>query len=227
MRARARAELACATRRRDLAGRTSSFEQPSSRTWAATHKSTRASPVALSPAALPWHRSRASPLPSQAQDRLRSIGDNQRILGGVEKWPMDRLQHRGIMCYERALGRMTTEHKEWKGKPTVRYMTSLVHTKPLPTAIGSASDHYLVVSPGGGIRWASVQELARSMEVPEGGVLWHGLSCPRISTIQMGEAIGRGVHTGVARSLLRHDRGSHQPDARMVAKYHTPPLPLR
>ena len=76
---------------------------------------------------------------------------------------MDRLQHRGIICYERALGRMTTEHKEWKGKPTVRYMTSLVHMKPIPTAIGSASDHYLVVSPGGGIRWASVQELARSM----------------------------------------------------------------
>ena len=165
----------------------------------------QAKPQALHRARIPVQYSTLDAMISRqpAQDRLRSIGDNQRILGGVERWPMDRLQHRGIICYERALGRMTTEHKEWKGKPTVRYMTSLVHTKPLPTAIGSASDHYLVVSPGGGIRWASVQELARSMEVPEGGVLWHGLSCPRISTIQMGEAIGRGVHTGVARSLLR------------------------
>ena len=87
----------------------------------------QAKPEALRRARIPVQYSALDAMISRqpAQDRLRNIGDNQRILGGVKSWAMDRLQYRGIMCYERALGRMTSEHKEWKGKPTVQYMTSL------------------------------------------------------------------------------------------------------
>jgi hypothetical protein len=138
-----------------------------------------------------------------SRERLRSIKPNNRVRGGIEKWPLSWMgSSRGFVCYERAAGRLKDEHAEWDGCPTVEYVKGLVMRTRLATAVACASDHYLVVSGRGELRWATVEEVARSLMVPARCPIMRMLRSPALTEIQAVSALGRSVHVGVARSIL-------------------------
>jgi hypothetical protein len=132
----------------------------------------------------------------------RGMAGNVRVTEGLSKWPLEKLKGRGVICFERAMGRMASEHPGWKGRPTAKYMRGLIHTEGLPTAVGGASDHYVLVGPDEEPRWLSVLEVARTLEVVKGSPLYRGLTSESLTTIQAVSALGRGIHVGVARGLL-------------------------
>ena len=78
-------------------------------------------------------------------ERLRDISKNRRILQGLQEWPLGWLQGPGVVCYERAAGRLRQERG---GVPDEAFVRGLVKTTELPTALASPSDHYVVVAPG-------------------------------------------------------------------------------
>jgi len=138
-----------------------------------------------------------------SKERLRSIAKNERVKRVVAKWPTSKLQQAGVACIERAVGRLEEEHPNWDGKPTTAFMRGLVHTDTLPTAVGSAADHYVLVEKGGSVRWLSVPEQARAMEAPRGNLLMRGLTGKSLTATQAGIALGNGIHVASARSLVR------------------------
>ena len=138
-----------------------------------------------------------------SKEKLRSIAKNKRVKQAVTKWPTGKLQQAGVACMERAIGRLEEEHPEWGGRPTTAFMRGLVHTGTLPTAVGSAADHYVLVEKGGDVRWLSVPEQARAMEVPRGNPLMKGLTGRSLTAAQAGIALGNGIHVASARSLVR------------------------
>ena len=102
------------------------------------------------------------------KDRLKDIRKSQRIMAGVTKWPLGWLRGPGVVCYERAAGRIKNERH---GRPDAEFMKGVVKQEALPTAVASASDHYVVLQPQHQPRFMSVNEVARAFAVPEGGLM--------------------------------------------------------
>jgi hypothetical protein len=134
------------------------------------------------------------------KDRHRDISKSKRILRGLSGWPLGWLTTAGVVCYERAVGRARAEKG---GAVTEAYARGLVHTTFLPTAVASPSDHYVLVQPGARPRFLTVQEVARSLGVPEGGSLGAMLRGPALTPTQAIECLGGGIHVGVAHQLVK------------------------
>ena len=67
--------------------------------------------------------------------------------------------------------------QERGGRADVRFVRGLVKTRVLPTAVANASDHYVVISPGGrGLRYMSVNEYARAFGIPHESPLCYMLT---------------------------------------------------
>ena len=135
-------------------------------------------------------------------DRRRSIKRCNRILGGLKEWYPRWLRQPGVVCYERAAARISSERVK-KGRAYGPYFLSrIVKTISLPTLTASRGNHYVVVEVGKEPRFMTVQEVARSFMVPEGGPLWAMLARPTMAPIEAVSALGRGVHVGVARAIV-------------------------
>jgi len=136
-------------------------------------------------------------------ERLRDVSLNPAMLQAMAGWPMDWMDRVGVVCFERASSRVKLERG---GAPDADFVRALVHVRRLPTALASASDHYLVVSPGRKIRWATVEETARSFGIePQCPVMRPLVSTGPVewlSAVQAVSCLGRGVHGGVARQLM-------------------------
>ena len=65
------------------------------------------------------------------------------MLYGISRWPLGWLDRPGVVCYERADGRIVGESG---GIATESLVRRLVKTGALPTAVSSPSDHYVVNS---------------------------------------------------------------------------------
>ena len=134
-------------------------------------------------------------------DRLRDIRASARSLEGIKRWPLGWLVCPGAVCYERMAARIA---KERSGKADARFMRGIVKTQTLPTAVANASDHYILVTSEGEARYFSVNEVARTFGVPEAGSLYRMLTkTEALTPNQAVECLGRSVHVGVARSILR------------------------
>ena len=135
------------------------------------------------------------------KERLRDISQCHRILAGIQGWPLGWLRQRGVICYERAAGRIRQERG---GFPDAAFMRGIVKTTEIATAVGNSSDHYVVLTPGKEPRFMTVQEVMRSCGIPPRGPLWAqlGSSSCVLSAAEAVSCLGRGVHTGVARQLL-------------------------
>ena len=136
-------------------------------------------------------------------EHARDINDSTRILDGVGKWRMGWLDRPGVIVYERAQGRIGKERKGCKGTPDLVFTQALVFTQNLPTALANPSDHYVVIAPGGGMRFMSVEEVARGFMIPPRSSLMRVLTDADLLT--PGPAIsclGRSVHVGVARAIV-------------------------
>ena len=139
--------------------------------------------------------------PQVSRDRLRDISTCYRILSGIRAWPLQWLRKRGVVCYERAAGRIDQERG---GRPDAQFMKGVVKLTELATATGNASDHYVLLTPNKEPRFLSVQEVLRSCGVQPRGGLWRQLtssSCT-LSAPEAVSCLGRSVHTGVARQLI-------------------------
>ena len=138
-----------------------------------------------------------------SRERLRTFEGNNRIRDGIASWPLGWLKGAGIVCYERARGRIVKERPGAGGVPPASFVRSLVRQTDLLTSVGGTGDHYVVVQRGKAHRWATVQEVARSMEVPSGSRLMHALRHKALTAAQAAAALGRGVHLTAARALIR------------------------
>ena len=134
-------------------------------------------------------------------ERLRDIRKSKRIVTGLRGWPLDWLKTTGVVCYERAAGRVRTERD---GAPDAAFLKGVVKTTELPTAVAEDSDHYVVVGPGGRwLRFMSVGEVARSFGLPsESPVSRMLLGTNALTENQAVACLGRAVHTSVARRLV-------------------------
>ena len=84
------------------------------------------------------------------------------------------------------------------------FVKRLVHTSCLPTAVASASDHYILVQPSQAPRFMTVEEVGRCMGLEEGCPLMATLSDESVLTPnQAVTCLGRGVHAGVAKQVTR------------------------
>jgi hypothetical protein len=140
------------------------------------------------------------------EDRLRSIERNNRIVEGLASWwPRGCwFKQPGVVCYERAAGRIANEREKLGKVWGPLYVSGLVHTKELPTLTASAGNHYVVVQAGKEPRFMSVQEVMRAFMVPEACGLWRALTDPRwLTAVEAVSALGRGIHVGVARAIVR------------------------
>jgi hypothetical protein len=142
------------------------------------------------------------------RDRLRDIKKNNRILLGLSKWPLGWLEEPGVVCYERAEGRVRKERPGCDGSPDEEFTRGLVKATELPTAVANASDHYVVLAPGKAPRFMSVQEVARGFMLPAGSMLTRVLTTEKINggpltAIQAVSCLGRSVHVGVAHQIVR------------------------
>ena len=141
---------------------------------------------------------------SPEEERLRSIEKNERILTGLRKWPLGWLDRPGVVVYERAAGRISSERPRCGGIPDEQFTRGLVKTDVLPTALANPADHYVVLAPGRMPRWATVQEVARGFLVPCESPLMTMLSREwPLSPAEAVECLGRSVHVGVARRIVR------------------------
>lgn len=135
------------------------------------------------------------------EDRHRQLLVGGRAQDGIATWPLDWLTAAGAVCYERAAGRLSAE---FGGEPSEAAVRTLIRTDVLPTAVASAADHYLLVSPGGEVRYLTVVEVARSCGISETSPLMAALNAPEVmSEVQAVSCLGRGVHVGVARLIVR------------------------
>ena len=132
----------------------------------------------------------------------RPIQKSRRILDGVGKWPLGWLKKKGAVCYERAAGRVVRERG---GRPDSAFLKGVVRQVELPTLTANASDHYVILSPGAGPRFMSVEETMRSFGIPAGSRVWKELRSARcaLGPAAAVSCLGRGVHTGVARQIVK------------------------
>ena len=137
-----------------------------------------------------------------AADRHRPIHKCRRILAGVGSWPLGWLKTRGVVCYERAAGRIRQERG---GRPDSAFLKGIVRTRELATLTANASDHYVVLTPHREPRFMTVEETMRAFGITEGGRMWKALRA-RSGVLSPAAAIsclGRSVHTGVARQVVK------------------------
>ena len=146
--------------------------------------------------------------PQPAQERMRDIQKNARILEGIGRWPLAWLDKPGVVCYERAHGRVVNERG---GKADAEFLKGVVKTVALPTLVANPGDHYVLVGPGTEPRFLTVEEVARGFEVPVDSPLMDILLDEAVmSEKQAVSCLGRGLHVGVARALVAMlwDRGT-------------------
>ena len=134
-------------------------------------------------------------------ERLRDVRKSKRIVAGLRGWPLGWLKTTGVVCYERAAGRVKSERD---GAPDAAFLQGVVKTTELPTAVAEDSDHYVVVGHGGRwLRFMSVGEVARSFGLPsESPVSRMLLETNALTKNQAVACLGRAVHTSVARRLV-------------------------
>ena len=101
--------------------------------------------------------------PQPALERMRDIRRNARILEGIGSWPLAWLDRPGVVCYERAHGRIVSERR---GRADAEFLRGVVKTVALPTLVANPGDHYVLVGPGTEPRFLTVEEVARGFEVP-------------------------------------------------------------
>ena len=163
--------------------------------------------VRIEPAALDLVPAREGPASLAAllsakpeKDKLRDISKCKRITGGLAGWPLGWLRGRGVVCFERANGRVRAERG---GQPDAAFLKGVVKTKTLPTAVASDSDHYVVVGAGREPRFMSVQEVARGFGVPKIGPLMKMLAAATpLSPNQSVACLGRSVHVMSAARIV-------------------------
>ena len=136
------------------------------------------------------------------KERLRDITTCERITKGLKSWPLTWLRKRGVICYERADARI---QRERGGRADAAFLRGVVKFTELATATANSSDHYVLLAPGKEPRFLTVQEVMRAFAIPSGGSLWKALIKPSglLSAPQAVSCLGRSVHTGVARQLVR------------------------
>lgn len=133
-------------------------------------------------------------------DRRRDISDCTRILRGLSRWPLGWLDDLGVVCYERAHGRVT---EEGRGRVSERLARGLVHRHHMPTAVANRADHYVLLSPINPPRFLTVAEVSRSFGLSCQSPLYHTLCATETLTpTQAVTCLGRAVHVGVAIALL-------------------------
>ena len=133
-------------------------------------------------------------------DRARDVSRSQRMLTGIARWPLTWLDRPGIVCYERAHGRIRHEGGGIASEALVR---SVVKVDIVPTAVAQSSDHYVVLEPGKPLRWATVPEIARCFWVQQSSPLMTMLAGKALTPTQAASALGRSVHAGVAYRLVK------------------------
>lgn len=135
-----------------------------------------------------------------AGERTRDIRKCKRLTEGLLWWLVMWLTGPGVVCYERTAAHIQDECARVATEDMVR---RLVKVDSLPTAVASASDHYVVLEPGKAPRFMSVQEVGQTLGVPEWSALMRMLAAPAVLTAnQAVSCLGRSVHMGVARPVL-------------------------
>ena len=138
--------------------------------------------------------------PEPARDRTRDMTRNKRIMAGISKWPLGWLERPGVVCYERAAGRVRGERN---GRPDAAFMRGVVKTVELPTAVENPADHYVLVEGTGQARFLTVEEVGRAFGVPDGSPLLAMLKDATVMTpVQAVASLGNGLHVGVARAIV-------------------------
>ena len=136
-----------------------------------------------------------------SQDRLRDISKSKRITQGIQKWDTSWLDKPGVIVYERAAARVSDERA---GKCRAEFARALIKHETLPTATANASDHYVLLRPGTSPRFLSVNECARAFGIHADGALFRMLTrTPALTPPQAVSCLGRSVHAGVARQIVR------------------------
>mmetsp|Transcript_18317 Transcript_18317/g.27531 ORF Transcript_18317/g.27531 Transcript_18317/m.27531 type:complete len:340 (-) Transcript_18317:118-1137(-) len=136
------------------------------------------------------------------EERQRPLSAGGRAHGGLIRWPLDGLTSPGVICYERAIGRLHAEKATLA--PNEDAMRLILHMEILPTAVANAADHYLLVGPMGEARYWTVEEVARSFGIAARSRLLSALVNPDAMTaVQAVECLGRGAHVGVVRRIIR------------------------
>ena len=133
------------------------------------------------------------------EDRSRNAKRSHRMRHGISRWPLGWLDRPGVVCYERAEGRIAGESG---GVATESLVRSLVKTGVLPTAVSSPSDHYVVLQPGRPPRYATVPEVARCFGIRGDSPLLRMLNSGVLSATRAVAALGRAVHAGVAARIV-------------------------
>ena len=140
--------------------------------------------------------------PRPGKDRHRDISKSQRIVKGIKKWPLGWLRTQGVVCFERATGRI---NRERGGKPDSSFMRGIVKCRELATLTANPSDQYVVLSPKGEPRFMTVEETLRAFGVPAQSLLWKALTARKEgpSPCDATRFLGRSVHTGVALQIVK------------------------
>ena len=152
-------------------------------------------------------------------ERLRDIRKSTRITSGLKQWPLEWLKEPGVVCYERAEGRV---RRERGGVPDAAFLRGVVRTRVLPTALASTSDHYVLLLPGEEPRFFTVEEVARAFGIPPTSLLWGALSSgSALTPSQAVSCLGRAVQVDVARSIiaLLMKRGDVRPGCLYASAY--------
>lgn len=132
------------------------------------------------------------------EERQRELLVGGRTWTGLKAWPRAWQEGWGVVCYERAAGRLLAE-----GGPSEGTVRALIRFDVLPTAVASAGDHYVLVGPAGAARYMSVDEVARAFGIASTSPLMTTLREPSVMTdAQAVSCLGRSVHVGVARLLV-------------------------
>ena len=161
---------------------------------------------------------------------MRDVDKSNRMKEGISQWPLSWLDTPGVVCYERALGRIHRERPGDAGAPDSEFVKGLVKTIHLPTAVANAADHYVVIEPGREVRYMRTSEAARAFMIPPTSTLMPVLLGQRrsdevgakvLSASQAMSCLGRSVHTGVARQIvaLLKARGSLPTRPRYAYKF--------
>jgi hypothetical protein len=153
-----------------------------------------------------WWLDRDSDQPMGAQREQPPVEGRQQT--GLKHWGIERLgvlPEHAVVCFERAEGRANNERQKYhasKGaEPSMKLLRALVHVDSIPTAVGSASDHYWLPALG---RWMSITEMMRLFGVPETSSLWYTLTTQvdGLTAVQIGSALGRAVHVDCVEQAL-------------------------
>ena len=107
--------------------------------------------------------------PRPDEERLRDISRSKRILLGLKGWPLQWLHTAGVVCFERAAGRLRQERS---GRADEAFLRGVVKTVELATATANSSDHYVLLSPGKEPRFLTVEEVMRAFSVCHRGALY-------------------------------------------------------